>query len=114
VDLLYRGGLQIYTTLDPKMQQAAEQAFAHMPAVQKVDSGACSQPQGALLAMDPQTGHVKAMVGGRDFPGNPFNRAVDARRSPGPPSSPLVYAAAMEKAGFTAATELECAPISIL
>lgn len=114
IDLLYRGGLQIYTTLDPHMQQAAEQAFKeYMPAPRRVDDKGVQQPQGALLAMDPRTGYIKAMVGGRDYQETPFNRAMDARRSPGSSFKPFVFAAAMEQAGFTAATKLECAPISI-
>jgi penicillin-binding protein 2D len=113
-DLLYRGGLRIYTTLDPAMQQAAEKAFTEfMPAVTGVDARGVSQPQGALMAMDPKTGYVKAMVGGRDFRETQYNRAVLARVPAGSAFKPFVYAAAMEKAGFTAATLLDCEPISI-
>ena len=56
--------------------------------------------------MDPATGHVRAMVGGRDFDESSFNRAVQARRQPGSAFKPFVYAAALE-AGFTPATMIE-------
>ena len=56
--------------------------------------------------MDPATGHVRAMVGGRDFDESSFNRAVQAHRQPGSAFKPFVYAAALE-AGFTPATMIE-------
>ncbi len=113
-DLLYRGGLKIYTTLDSSMQKAAEQAFFDgMPESYRVDSNGISQPQGALVAMDPVNGHVKAMIGGRDFKETQYNRVTSARRSPGSAFKPLIYAAAMEQVGFTAATQLDSEPISI-
>jgi penicillin-binding protein 1A len=62
--------------------------------------------QVALVAMDPATGHVRAMVGGRDFDDSRFNRAVQARRQPGSAFKPFVYAAALE-AGFTPASVIE-------
>ena len=52
--------------------------------------------QGALVALDPATGHVRAMVGGRDFDESHFNRAVQAKRQPGSAFKPFVYAAALE------------------
>jgi penicillin-binding protein 1A len=62
--------------------------------------------QAALVAMDPQTGDVRAMVGGRDFNASTFNRAVQARRQPGSAFKPFVYATALE-AGFTPATMID-------
>jgi penicillin-binding protein 1A len=59
--------------------------------------------QGALVAMDPRTGEVRAMVGGRDFDQSQFNRAAQSRRQPGSAFKPFVYAAALE-AGFTPST----------
>ena len=56
--------------------------------------------QGALVAMDPATGHVRAMVGGRDFNESRFNRAVQAKRQSGSAFKPFVYAAALE-AGYS-------------
>jgi penicillin-binding protein 1A len=66
--------------------------------------------QGALLCVDPKTGHVRAMVGGRDFSESQFNRAVNSRRQPGSAFKPIIYAAAIEK-GYTASTILMDSPI---
>ncbi len=66
--------------------------------------------QGALLCIDPKTGYVKAMVGGRDFGESQYNRAISARRQPGSAFKPLIYAAAVEK-GYTASTVLMDSPI---
>jgi penicillin-binding protein 1A len=66
--------------------------------------------QGALLCLDPKTGYVKAMVGGRDFSESQFNRAVSSRRQPGSAFKPFVYAAALEK-GYTPSTILMDSPV---
>ncbi|OQY19585.1 MAG: penicillin-binding protein [Desulfobacteraceae bacterium 4572_35.1] len=66
--------------------------------------------QGALLSMDPQTGFVKAMVGGYDFLSSQFNRVLQSRRLPGSAIKPLVYAAAIDK-GYTAATVILDTPL---
>jgi penicillin-binding protein 1A len=66
--------------------------------------------QGALLCLDPKTGYVKAMVGGRDFSESQFNRAVSSRRQPGSAFKPLIYAAALER-GYTPSTILMDSPI---
>jgi 1A family penicillin-binding protein len=109
---VYRGGLRVFTTLDADMQKAAEtlveknleevegrRGFAHSPRkkLERVKEG--DQPdylQAALVAMDPTTGHVRAMVGGRDFNESRFNRAVQAKRQSGSAFKPFVYAAALE------------------
>ncbi len=66
--------------------------------------------QGALLCVDPQTGYVKAMVGGRDFSESQFNRAVQSRRQPGSAFKPFIYAAALDK-GYTPSTVLMDSPV---
>ncbi len=66
--------------------------------------------QGALVAIDPVTGGVKAMIGGYDFRKSQFNRAVQAKRNAGSAFKPIIYAAAIEK-GFTAATIIEDSPV---
>lgn len=66
--------------------------------------------QGAFLCLDPVTGYVKAMVGGRDFRDSQFNRAVHSRRQPGSAFKPLIYAAALEK-GYTPSTLLMDSPV---
>ncbi len=69
--------------------------------------------QGALLALDVRSGAVRAMVGGYDFERSKFNRATQARRQAGSAFKPIVYAAALEKLGWTPATTLNDAPLSI-
>jgi penicillin-binding protein 1A len=91
---LFTGGLRIHTTLDPRVQEAAEQALAAVIG----DGG----PSGALAAVDPRTGHVLALVGGRDFydssdPVARFNLATQGRRQPGSAFKPFVLAAALEQ-----------------
>ena len=68
--------------------------------------------QGALLALEPKTGAVRAMVGGYDFERSKFNRATQAWRQVGSAFKPFVYAAAIEKAGYTPATIIVDAPVS--
>ncbi|KAB2333158.1 PBP1A family penicillin-binding protein [Cytobacillus depressus] len=90
------GGLKVYTTLDLKQQEAAEQTVEEI-----IDKD--SEIQAALVSMNPKNGHVKAMVGGRDYTESPFNRAVQAIRQPGSTIKPLLYYAALEN-GFTPST----------
>jgi len=66
--------------------------------------------QGALLCLDPKTGYVRAMVGGRDFSESQFNRAISSRRQPGSAFKPMIYAAALEK-GYTPSTILMDSPV---
>ncbi|ULT56942.1 PBP1A family penicillin-binding protein [Neobacillus drentensis] len=87
------GGLKVYTTLNLKQQEAAESQIKKYVA-------SSSDIQVGLVAMDPKTGDVKAMVGGRDYEKSPFNRAVQAIRQPGSTIKPLLYYAALEH-GFT-------------
>jgi penicillin-binding protein 1A len=120
---VYQGGLRVFATIDMKMQEAAEAAIGEgIAAVEKrrkaieerrakarreplpvATSGNSAVLQGALVALDPDSGHVRAMVGGRDFNESSFNRAVQAQRQPGSAFKPFVFAAALE-AGFTPAT----------
>lgn len=101
-DALYKGGLKIYTTLDTKMQKAAEESLKHMPNYY-TDNG-LTQPQVALVAIDPHTGYIKAMIGGRGE--DKFNRANLAVRQPGSAFKPFVYVTAMDN-GFTPASIIE-------
>jgi penicillin-binding protein 1A len=82
-DLLYRGGLHITTSLDLTMQAAAEKAIAE--SLDKEDD-----PSASLVALDPATGEIVAMVGGRDFATQQFNVAVQGRRQPGSAFKPFV------------------------
>ncbi len=88
---------RIYTTIDLELQQIAEQALKRqMDRLDKVYSGRDAKPQAALVALDPHTGHVLAMVGGRSYAESQLNRATDARRQPGSTFKPFVYATALE------------------
>ena len=102
-DALYKGGLKIYTTLDMDMQLAAEKAMRHLPNYY-TDGKKLTQPQMALAAVDPKTGYVKAMIGGRGQ--DKFNRATLAVRQPGSAFKPFVYLTAMQN-GFTPASIIE-------
>ncbi|MDT8860483.1 penicillin-binding protein 1A [Alkalihalobacillus sp. MEB130] len=95
--LFEAGGLRVYTTLDPDMQKEAEYwVEREMPD---------SDLQTALVAMDPRTGDVKALIGGKDYVESPYNRATEARRHPGSSFKPFLYFAALEN-GFTPASTL--------
>ena len=107
-DALYKDGLKIYTSLDLDMQEAAEQAMHKLPDG-RADGNGIKQPQGALIAIDPHTGQIKAMVGGRGT--DQFNRAVLAERQPGSAFKPFVYLAAIES-GMTPSSVIEDSPIS--
>lgn len=102
-DQLYTAGLQIETTLDLKVQQAAEEAVKAGLANKDEDL------QAALVAVNPQNGHIVAMVGGKDYAASQYNRAL-AKRQPGSAFKPIVYAAALEK-GYTAASTFFCQPV---
>jgi penicillin-binding protein 1A len=125
---VYEQGLEVYTTLDPFMQESArlavdsiltlkepvwdsltgswqedgerlrfESSWAHWQAVEDTTSGAPDYIQSALVAIDPTTGYIRAMVGGRDFQDSEFNRAVQSRRQPGSSFKPFFYAEAIEQ-----------------
>jgi len=120
-DIVYKGGLSIYSTISPTMQLQAEQALREglktlEGRTQTVAKGRpaktlSERPEGAVLTIDPQTGYIKAMVGGYDFFRSEFNRAVQARRQPGSAFKPFVYIAALES-GLTPATTIEDAPVT--
>lgn len=102
-DALYKGGLKIYTTLDLDMQVAAEKAIRHLPNFY-TDDNELMQPQVALVCVDPNTGYIKALLGGRGT--DKFNRATMAVRQPGSSFKPFVYLTAMQN-GFTPASVVE-------
>ena len=83
---------QVRTTVLPEVQAAAEQALAG--GLRRLG---VPDLQAALVAIDPATGDILALVGGRDFNAAPFNRAVRSRRQPGSAFKPFVYAAALER-----------------
>ncbi len=107
---VYRGGLRIYSTLDPTLQREAERAIAaRVDDLQRRSRRRADDEydvQGALVALDPQTGDVLALVGGRDFQASPFNRATQARRQPGSAFKPFIFAAALER-GYSPASVVD-------
>jgi penicillin-binding protein 1B len=93
-------GVRIYTTLDPILQRLANQTvdngLANLEAAYPALKSRPEAVQGALVALDPRTGAILAMVGSRDYRASQFNRAVQSKRQPGSLFKPLVYAAALE------------------
>jgi penicillin-binding protein 1A len=86
----FEGGLQIRTTLDLQLQDVAEKAISkYLPDA--------TWPSGALVAIDNQTGEVRAMVGGRDYTTRPFNLATQGQRQPGSSIKPFILAEALKK-----------------
>lgn len=84
------GGLKIYTTLDLRAQKIAEEAIAG-------EIPADSELQAALIAIDPRNGYIKAMVGGRDYKENQFNRVFATTRQPGSAFKPFLYLTALSE-----------------
>lgn len=114
-------GLRIFTTLDTMMQRSAESALnAGLTSLARKYRRLRDEEnplQGAVVTIQPGTGYVKALVGGRSYGGSQFNRAVQAKRQPGSLFKPFVYLAAMDPErgadALTAASILEDSPISV-
>jgi 1A family penicillin-binding protein len=92
-----QGGLRVYTGYDPAMQCAAEKAISTRVAQIAKARKAARHLEGSLVALDPASGEVRALVGGRDFERSSFIRATQARRQPGSAFKPIIYAAALER-----------------
>lgn len=116
-------GTMIFTTLDPRDQDAAVKALhtglARLESEHRALRRKKTPLQGAVVSIDPATGEVRALVGGRDYLASPFDRAVEARRQPGSLFKPFVYLAAFlhprrdDGTFWTAATILKDEPIAI-
>ena len=129
---IYDTGLRVKTTLDVRAQRLAEETLLHQVAERQKrfdgsaegrkrrrrsypsleDSLRATAVQGALLAMDIETGHVLAMVGGRDFIESKFNRTIQARRQPGSAFKPFVYTTAIQR-GWRTTDRLLDAPVTV-
>ena len=132
---LYTDGLKVYTTLDVDLQSAAERnlekqlraieagkygSFKHVTYEQYVARAASGQSdsanspylQGAFVVVDPRTGAVRALVGGRDFDDSKFDRATQALRQPGSTFKPVVYAAAIHS-GLPTSYLLADSPLTV-
>jgi penicillin-binding protein 1A len=113
-DMVFKGGLRVYTTLNPTMQLTAEQALRD--GLKTLEARTAKprrgeHPEGAVVTIEPQTGYIKAIVGGYDFLRSEFNRAVQAKRQPGSAFKPFVYIAALE-AGYTPANRIDDSPVT--
>lgn len=93
-EAVYNGGLRVYTTLDTRLQALAQEVVAR--GVEEARRAGLRVTQGALVAIEPGSGRILAMVGGVDFQRSQFNRAWQARRQPGSAFKPFVYTAALE------------------
>jgi len=100
------GGLRVYTTLDTEVQHFAEAAVVKQLAQIDKRRKEGEPLQAALVAIEPATGYVRAMVGGRSFVESPYNRATMAKRQPGSAFKPFVFAAALES-GFSPGTTID-------
>ena len=110
-DTLYNEGLYIKTTINPELQRAAAAALAkELDEFNKNKSATEPKLQGAIIAMNPHTGRIVAMTGGRSFRESSFNRATQAYRQIGSTIKPFVYLAALEK-GYSPESLILDAPI---
>ena len=117
------GGEQVLTTLDLALQRFGERAVARglarleagRPALRRREPG--ERLQAALVVLDPATGHILTLVGGRDYQASQFNRALLAHRQPGSAFKPFVFAAALGRShgdpAFTAATFVDDSPLQV-
>lgn len=94
-DALYRKGLRIQTSINLDVQAAAEKSFANVVTILRNKIG--EQLNGGLVSMDPQTGQVKAFVGGLNFKESQFNRAFQAHRQMGSSFKPYIYTYGLER-----------------
>lgn len=107
-DALYKEGLKIYTTMDVDKQHAAVRAMRNLPN-NYTDENGLTQPQAAIVSIDPKTGHILAMVGGRGQ--DSFNRASMAVRQPGSAFKPFVYLTALQH-DMTPDTTMDDQPVT--
>jgi 1A family penicillin-binding protein len=96
------GGFHIYTTLDMRAQDIAEEVVTEQLGETEL--------QAALIAIDPRNGYIKAMVGGRDYATNQFNRVFADTRQPGSAFKPIVYLTALQDPAFSAVTQFKSEP----
>jgi penicillin-binding protein 1A len=116
-DVLKDGDVTVYTTLDIRLQKAADAAVVKHTATitretRDAFGGVSESAQGAIVALDPATGDLRAVVPGRRTQRGGFNRAFDAKRQPGSAFKPFVYAAALA-AGYSPATEVDDTPVEV-
>lgn len=106
---LYKGGYNVYTTLDLVLQNYAEESISNILTRKLPDINGVNQPQAALVAINPHNGYILSMVGGRDYNNTQYNRAL-ARRQPGSAFKPFLYLTLLEK-GFKTIDKMMCEPV---
>ncbi|MDB4877091.1 MAG: penicillin-binding protein family [Gemmatimonadetes bacterium] len=116
-DVLKEGDVNVYTTLDYTAQRSADRTMLrHIAAItaetRETMGRVTEEAQGALVAMDPMTGDIRAVVPGRRTQRGGFNRAFAARRQPGSAFKPFVYSAALA-AGYPASSEVDDEPVDV-
>ena len=123
-EVVYHGGLKVSTTLDPQLQfraiESLQNGLTKLERLMGISEGSetdenqsLSQLQGALVAVECNSGAVKALLGGRDYSQSEFNRAVENNRLPGSGFKPFLYYAAFEKLGLNPASVFVDKPITI-
>ena len=123
-EIVYHGGLKITTTLDPQMQRwAVESIRDGMESLDNImglknkrtqgNDDERERPQGALVAVETNTGAVKALVGGRNYAASEYNRAIQNHRLPGSGFKPFLYYAAFDKLNLHPASVFEDQPVRI-
>ena len=113
-EFVHFGGLKIFTTIDTRLQQFAQQAVTtHMKSLdRRMESREDEEVlQAAVVALENKTGAVRALLGGRDYAQSQFNRAVSNNRMAGSSFKPIVYLAAMENLGISPATVMKDEPV---
>lgn len=119
VDSVIKGGtsdiidLTVYTTLDRRAQIAADRALSRRASAIQSEAGRRALVQGAMVAIDPRDGDIRALSGGRKFERGTFNRALSAHRQPGSAFKPFVFAAALA-AGYTPSSEVDDDPVDVI
>jgi penicillin-binding protein 1B len=112
-DVLTSEGLRIFTSLDVEKQRAAEEALrAGLAGLDRRLPKGPEPVQGGVIVMQPQTGHILALIGGRDYGETQFNRMIQARRQPGSLFKPIAYLAALRKDAETGAPRYT--PVSVV
>ena len=111
---LTEAGLRIYTSLEPRAQEQAEQALEHeLTRLDRLHKHAPAPLEGAVVVTSPQSGDVIAIVGGRNVGYDGFDRALDAHRSMGSLVKPFIYLTALESGRYNAATVVQDAPLDV-
>jgi penicillin-binding protein 1A len=110
-DAVLRGGMRVQTTIDADFQLMAENTVKEAYQTLLLDRGLRAD-QIALVAIDPRTHFVKAMVGGIDYKTSQFNRAIQANRQPGSAFKPFVYYAALASGRYTPTSNIDDSPVS--